>query len=69
MVNSIFPQVGVGKMPQNVYFAENIGTPTGGDNIQIKEKKPANILHLLIGVGIVIAVVVLASKGFENHGI
>jgi hypothetical protein len=62
---SLFTNVGVAGTPNNKYFAEKSFTQAGENNIQIKQKESANVLHYLIGAAIIVALVIYASKKLD----
>lgn len=65
MNTSIFPNVGAGVIPKPSYFAEKTFTQAGEDNIQIKQKESANVLHYLIGAALIVGLVFYASKKLD----
>ena len=62
---SLFTNVAVAGTPNNQYFAEKSFTQAGENNIQIKQKESANLLHYVIGAAIIIALVIYASKKLD----
>lgn len=62
---SLFTNVAVASTPNNSYFAEKTFTQAGENNIQIKQKESANVLHYLIGAVIIVALVIYASKKLD----
>jgi hypothetical protein len=62
---SLFPSVGNARLPTPSYFAEKTFTQSGENNIQIKQKENANVLHYLIGAAIIFALIYYASKKLD----
>ena len=62
---SLFTNVAVAGTPNAAYFAEKSFTQAGENNIQIKQKESANVLHYLIGAVIIVALVIYASKKLD----
>lgn len=62
---SLFTNVAVASTPNNSYFALKTVTQAGENNIQIKQKENANLLHYLIGAAIIVALVIYASKQMD----
>jgi hypothetical protein len=62
---SIFPQVSSSQLATPSYFAEKTFTQSGENNIQIKQKESANLLHYLIGAAVIVGLVYYASKKLD----
>jgi hypothetical protein len=62
---SLFSNVAVASTPTNKYYAEKSFTQAGENNIQIKQKESANVVHYLIGAAILVGLVFYASKKLD----
>ena len=62
---SLFTNVAVASTPSNSYFAMKTVTQAGENDIQIKQKESANVLHYLIGAAIIFALIYYASKKLD----
>lgn len=63
---SLFPQVSSGNLQTPSYFATKTITQTGENDIQIKEKQNANVLHYLVGASIIFGLIYYISKRWDS---
>ena len=62
---SLFTNVAVASTPNNQFYAEKMFTQAGENDIQIKKKESANVLHYLIGAAVIVGLVYYASKKLD----
>ena len=65
LTRSLFPNVGSGVIPKPSYFADKTFTQAGENDIQIKQKEKANLLHYVVGAAIIVGLVIFVSKKLD----
>ena len=61
LTRSLFPNITSGVIPKSSYSAEKTFTQAGENDIQIKQKEKAKVLHYIIGVTVIVGLIYYAS--------